>query len=166
MKARCALWINFWTLARLCASQTARERDLYDGSISLNFLTFSFLSSQYKATIGADFLTKEVMIDDKLVTLQVRELALCDGHRISLLLDTDKALRSRQGVLCMMMARSHSCSLLSPLLCSPSSLSICYTRSGTLRDRRGSRAWVWLFIVEQTLAFWCMTSPARSHSRR
>ena len=29
-------------------------------------------SSQYKATIGADFLTKEVMIDDKLVTLQVR----------------------------------------------------------------------------------------------
>ena len=29
-------------------------------------------SAQYKATIGADFLTKEVMIDDKLVTLQVR----------------------------------------------------------------------------------------------
>jgi hypothetical protein len=31
-------------------------------------------SSQYKATIGADFLTKEVMIDDKLVTLQVCEI--------------------------------------------------------------------------------------------
>ena len=29
-------------------------------------------SNQYKATIGADFLTKEIMIDDKLVTLQVR----------------------------------------------------------------------------------------------
>jgi Ras-related protein Rab-7A len=28
-------------------------------------------SAQYKATIGADFLTKEIMIDDKLVTLQV-----------------------------------------------------------------------------------------------
>ena len=28
-------------------------------------------SKQYKATIGADFLTKEVMIDDKLVTMQV-----------------------------------------------------------------------------------------------
>lgn len=27
----------------------------------------------YKATIGADFLTKDVMIDDKLVTLQVRK---------------------------------------------------------------------------------------------
>lgn len=28
-------------------------------------------SNQYKATIGADFLTKEVMVDDKLVTLQI-----------------------------------------------------------------------------------------------
>ena len=28
-------------------------------------------SNQYKATIGADFLTKEVMLDDKLVTMQV-----------------------------------------------------------------------------------------------
>jgi len=33
-------------------------------------------TEQYKATIGADFLTKDVMIDDKLVTLQVRELLL------------------------------------------------------------------------------------------
>ena len=29
-------------------------------------------NNQYKATIGADFLTKEVMIDDRLVTMQVR----------------------------------------------------------------------------------------------
>lgn len=28
-------------------------------------------SSQYKATIGADFLTKDVVIDDRVVTLQV-----------------------------------------------------------------------------------------------
>ena len=28
-------------------------------------------STQYKATIGADFLTKEVMIDERMVTLQV-----------------------------------------------------------------------------------------------
>ena len=28
-------------------------------------------STAYKATIGADFLTKEVVIDEKLVTLQV-----------------------------------------------------------------------------------------------
>lgn len=29
-------------------------------------------SKEYKATIGADFLTKEIQIDDKLVTMQVR----------------------------------------------------------------------------------------------
>jgi Ras-related protein Rab-7A len=29
-------------------------------------------STQYKATIGADFLTRDVMIDDRLVTMQVR----------------------------------------------------------------------------------------------
>ena len=28
-------------------------------------------SNQYKATIGADFLTKEVIVDDRLVTMQV-----------------------------------------------------------------------------------------------
>uniref|UniRef100_A0A7S2V146 Uncharacterized protein n=1 Tax=Fibrocapsa japonica TaxID=94617 RepID=A0A7S2V146_9STRA len=32
-------------------------------------------STQYKATIGADFLTKEVTIDDKLVTLQIWDTA-------------------------------------------------------------------------------------------
>lgn len=37
-------------------------------------------SSQYKATIGADFLTKDVMIDDKLVTLQVRAIFLYRSH--------------------------------------------------------------------------------------
>lgn len=31
-------------------------------------------SSQYKATIGADFLTKEVQVDDRLVTMQVLSL--------------------------------------------------------------------------------------------
>lgn len=30
-------------------------------------------SASYKATIGADFLTKEVLVDDRLVTMQVRE---------------------------------------------------------------------------------------------
>jgi GTPase SAR1 family protein len=31
-------------------------------------------SNQYKATIGADFLTKEVVVDDKVVTMQVCSL--------------------------------------------------------------------------------------------
>lgn len=34
-------------------------------------------SNQYKATIGADFLTKEVMVDDRLVTMQVRSDSAC-----------------------------------------------------------------------------------------
>ena len=33
-------------------------------------------SNQYKATIGADFLTKEVMVDDRLVTMQVWRMSL------------------------------------------------------------------------------------------
>jgi Ras-related protein Rab-7A len=33
-------------------------------------------SNQYKATIGADFLTKEVMVDDRLVTMQVCDTTL------------------------------------------------------------------------------------------
>lgn len=43
-------------------------------------------SNQYKATIGADFLTKEIMIDDKLVTMQVLSLFvfLCDFNKIRL----------------------------------------------------------------------------------
>ena len=32
-------------------------------------------SNQYKATSGADFLVKEVMVDDRLVTMQVRQAA-------------------------------------------------------------------------------------------
>lgn len=40
-------------------------------------------SNQYKATIGADFLTKEIMIDDKLVTLQVSFLMCGDGLLLS-----------------------------------------------------------------------------------
>ena len=33
-------------------------------------------SASYKATIGADFLTKEVLVDDRLVTMQVRSSTL------------------------------------------------------------------------------------------
>lgn len=32
-------------------------------------------STSYKATIGADFLTKEIIIDDKLVTIQIWDTA-------------------------------------------------------------------------------------------
>lgn len=42
-------------------------------------------SQQYKATIGADFVTKEVQIDDRLVTLQVRFYILFLGLGIFML---------------------------------------------------------------------------------
>lgn len=32
-------------------------------------------SNQYKATIGADFLTKEVIVDDRVVTMQIWDTA-------------------------------------------------------------------------------------------
>jgi hypothetical protein len=32
-------------------------------------------SSAYKATIGADFLTREVLVDDRLVTMQVSRIS-------------------------------------------------------------------------------------------
>ena len=38
-------------------------------------------SNQYKATIGADFLTKEVMVDDRLVTMQIWDTAGQVSHR-------------------------------------------------------------------------------------
>ena len=37
----------------------------------LNQFVNKKFSNAYKATIGADFLTKEIMVDDRLVTLQV-----------------------------------------------------------------------------------------------
>lgn len=43
-------------------------------------------SASYKATIGADFLTKEVLVDDRLVTMQVRG-ARYTRHTIRPLMD-------------------------------------------------------------------------------
>ena len=50
-------------------------------------------SNQYKATIGADFLTKEVMVDDRLVTMQIWDTAgqvilflVISSHQIDIML--------------------------------------------------------------------------------
>lgn len=37
----------------------------------MNQYVIKRFSNQYKATIGADFLTKEVVVDDRVVTMQV-----------------------------------------------------------------------------------------------
>ena len=44
------------------------DRRLISGQVNKKF------SASYKATIGADFLTKEVLVDDRLVTMQVRRV--------------------------------------------------------------------------------------------
>ena len=44
-------------------------------SLMNQYVTKKF-SNQYKATIGADFLTKEVAVDDRLVTMQVAQPCL------------------------------------------------------------------------------------------
>lgn len=45
-------------------------------SLMNQYVTKKF-SNQYKATIGADFLTKEVTVNDRLVTMQVRLCFWC-----------------------------------------------------------------------------------------
>lgn len=79
-------------------------------------------TSQYKATIGADFLSKEIQIDDKLVTLEVGQANEGDGL-------------SRQAVsLALFFA------YVSNTLCG-----FWVPRFGTQRGRRGSKAWGWHF---------------------
>lgn len=78
--------LSFWeTVGTLCTSGCSRglrvraldtDRTNYHrvGKTSLmNQYVNKKFSSQYKATIGADFLTKEVQIDDRAVTMQVRD---------------------------------------------------------------------------------------------
>jgi Ras-related protein Rab-7A len=61
-------------------------------------------SQQYKATIGADFLTKEVLIEDKLVTLQVI-LLLCQfglTHVAPLVRGNEPAMRLSSSCVALM----------------------------------------------------------------
>jgi len=53
---------------RACASSQRRHELTHPLQVNKKF------SASYKATIGADFLTKEVLVDDRLVTMQVGTL--------------------------------------------------------------------------------------------
>ena len=57
-------------------------------SVSLASIQFRYVnkkfSNQYKATIGADFLTKEVQFEDRLFTLQVVHLILSAVDHLTL----------------------------------------------------------------------------------
>ena len=85
-------------------------------------------TSQYKATIGADFLTKEVMVDDRLVTMQAR------GTYIPLM---DTLVTSVFVFVCVFVC------VCCGLPC----------RSGTQQVRRGSKAWVWPSTEEQIVVY-------------
>jgi hypothetical protein len=50
--------------------KSSRPQLDYKGLSSYTQVNKKF-SASYKATIGADFLTKEVLVDDRLVTMQV-----------------------------------------------------------------------------------------------
>lgn len=54
-------WLKLWFFSNFRVGKT---------SLMNQYVNKKF-SNQYKATIGADFLTKEVMVDDRLVTMQV-----------------------------------------------------------------------------------------------
>uniref|UniRef100_A0A3Q0S4X6 RAB7a, member RAS oncogene family n=1 Tax=Amphilophus citrinellus TaxID=61819 RepID=A0A3Q0S4X6_AMPCI len=51
-------------------------------------------SNQYKATIGADFLTKEVMVDDRLVTMQETEVELYNEFPEPIKLDRNERAKA------------------------------------------------------------------------
>uniref|UniRef100_A0A8C6G0A9 Ras-related protein Rab-7a n=1 Tax=Moschus moschiferus TaxID=68415 RepID=A0A8C6G0A9_MOSMO len=58
-------------------------------------------SNQYKATIGADFLTKEVMVDDRLVTMQETEVELYNEFPEPIKLDkNDRTKASAESCSC------------------------------------------------------------------
>ena len=57
-----------------CPAPCARRCSVGKTSLMNQYVNKKF-SSQYKATIGADFLTKEVQVDDRLVTMQASAAA-------------------------------------------------------------------------------------------
>ena len=62
-----SLFLSLFSLSlSLSLSDSVGKTSLMNQYVNKKF------TSQYKATIGADFLTKEVMVDDRLVTMQVR----------------------------------------------------------------------------------------------
>lgn len=68
-----------WSAQAAVGSLAAQLQILGDSGVGKSSLMGQFVnkrfSNQYKATIGADFLTKEVMIDDRLVTMQLWDTA-------------------------------------------------------------------------------------------
>ena len=80
----CYLFVLFsWSMRRTCTTCVQRTLlkliILGDSGVGKTSLMNQYVnrkfSKQYKATIGADFLTKEVKVDDNLVTMQIWDTA-------------------------------------------------------------------------------------------
>lgn len=73
---------KYRNISNFCREMASRKKVLLkviilgDSSVGKTSLMNQYVnkrfSNQYKATIGADFLTKEVVVDDRVVTMQVR----------------------------------------------------------------------------------------------
>nr|CAB3474070.1 unnamed protein product [Digitaria exilis] len=72
--AHCSLSFPF-PLHRLLGSARAWIPGWVGKTSLMNQYVHKKFSQQYKATIGADFVTKEVLIEDRLVTLQIWDTA-------------------------------------------------------------------------------------------
>ena len=98
-------------------------------------------SNQYKATIGADFLTKEVMVDDRLVTMQVTQTFFSFSLIFFSIFSFDILKKNTKN-------RS------SNPFTHPLFFFFKLNRSGIQLDKRDSKVWELPFIVEQIVVFW------------
>lgn len=120
-------------------------------------------SSQYKATIGADFLTKEVQVDDRLVTMQVvAAAAQLIGGAHSCFCASRTPLCGAACVAGLALEPPARAAAGSHAVLPHSLYPLCVsrrasTRYGTQLVRSASRAWGWPSTVAQTAAFWCTT---------
>lgn len=119
------IW-GFWSY-HLCWYFSVGKTSLMNQYVNRKF------SNQYKATIGADFLTKDVMVDDRMVTMQVR-------FRILILVSSSCNI-------------SHWITRNSFLI-----LHLSFHRCGILRVRSDSSRSVLHFIEAPIAAFWFTTS--------
>lgn len=152
-------------------------------------------SNQYKATIGADFMTKEVQVDDRLVTMQVSlafpllaQCSMCNAYfkaYIKAYIKAHvKALKFQPSPCTVHIARpiflisKASVGLGSNhrlhLPQAQAFLTVCRRkldsadfpcRSGTPLDKSGFRVWGWLSTGVLTAVCLCMMSMSRRPSR-
>lgn len=80
-------YVRTSTIHAFTSSQTPPRLAPWSVLIRLSFQVKKKFSASYKATIGADFLTREVMVDDRQVTMQVRRLGLRRNCGVSVNLD-------------------------------------------------------------------------------